>query len=354
MRPTLLATLALVLCTSARGGEAPKPKPPCAPGDKPCVLQLLKSHPAKRLATWKPALAKPVQDRVGPAPAALVELIALDNLANNFPNKPKPASPPADFVADLRAAFAEIPEPVKKLLADRYAGVYFVEDLGGTGYTDMYFDEAGKPAGGFIVLDPSVLLKHTANTWATWREGTPFKPSANDRLEVTIEAIENDNRKNAVQYILLHEIAHVIAIGGPFHPGWNLMPGEVGSTRGFPFFELSWKIGGTPPRYETVYDATFPQRRDIVYYFGAKIPGDQMLATYEGLEKTNFVTLYSASHPGDDFAEAFASYVHVVAMKKPFEIRLYTQGRLAKTYGACWDEARCAPKRAILEALLKN
>jgi len=352
MRSTLLAALALVLCTSACGGEAPKP--PCAPGDKPCYLKLTRNHPAKRLATWKAALDKPAGERVGPAPAALVELISYDNLANNFPNKPKPASPPPAFVADLRAAFAEIPEPVKKLLAQRFAGVYFVDDLGGTGFTDMYLDEAGKPAGGFIVLDPSVLLKHTANSWATWRDGTPFKPSANDRLEVVIEAIENDNRKNAIQYILLHEIAHVIAIGGKFHPNWNLPPADVGSTRGYPFSELSWKIAGSPPRYETIFDATFPQRRDVAYYFGPKIAGDQMVATYAGLEKTNLVTLYSASHPGDDFAEAFASYVHVVMMKRPFEIRLYQQGRLAKVYGACWEEPRCAPKRAILESLLKN
>jgi len=352
MRFPLLVAAALVLCTGAFGEEAPKV--PCAAGDKPCALKLARDHRAKKLETWKAALAKPPKDRIGPAPAALVELIALDNIANAFPNKPRSGKPPPDFVADLRAAFDEMPEPVKKLLLQRFAGIYFVEDLGGTGYTDQYLDEAGKPAGGFIVLDPSVLLHHTANSWASWRDGTPFKPSANERLEETIETKANDNRKNAIQYILLHEIAHVVSIGGRFHPSWNLRPEEIHSTREFPFFELSWTLGGTPRRYETIYDATFPQRKDVVYYFGAKIPGDQMVATYEALEKTNLATLYSASHPGDDFAEAFANYVHVVIMKRPFEIRLYTLDKLVKTYGPCWDEPRCAPKRAILEALLRN
>ena len=352
MRSILLAAFALVFCTGAGSGEAPKV--PCAPGDKPCAIKLAKAHPAKKLATWTAALAKPLKDRIGPAPAALVELIALDNVANAFPNKSRSGSPPADFVADVRSALDEMPDAVKKLLLHRLAGIYFVDDLGGTGFADLYVDATGKPAGGFIVLDPSVLLQHTANSWATWRDGTPFKPSADDRLEETIEVKANDNRKNAIQYILLHEIAHVISIGGPYHPNWNLGPGEIQSTREYPFFELSWRIGGTPPRYETIYDATFQQRKDIVYYFGAKLRGDQMVATYEGLEQTNLATLYSASHPGDDFAEAFANYVHVVLMKRPFEIRLYAHDKLVKTYGSCWDQPRCAPKRAILEALLKN
>jgi molybdopterin-binding protein len=60
----------------------------------------------------------------------------------------------------------------------------------------------------------------------------------------------------------------------------------------------------------------------VVYYFGAKLPAGQMVATYESLERTNFVTLYAATHPADDFAEAFASYVHGVLMGRPWEISI--------------------------------
>ncbi|APV51493.1 hypothetical protein BWI17_18425 [Betaproteobacteria bacterium GR16-43] len=311
------------------------------------------AHPAKHLSWWKPALAKPFSERIGPAPAKLVEFIALDNIGNGFPNKPRISKAPADFVRDVKAAFEELPEAVKRPLTNRLAGIYFVEDLGGTGFTDMIVDDAGKPAGGFIVLDPTVLLQHTANTWATWRDGTPFKPSADDRLEVTIETPANDNRKQAIQYILLHEIGHVLSIGSNFHPNWNTPLDQVGATAQYPFYELSWRLGGSPLAYRTLFDAAFPQRKDVVYYFGPRIPADQMVETYTGLGKTNFATLYSSSHPGDDFAEAFANYVHVVMMKRPFEIRLYHFGQLALTYPACWSEPRCAPKRVVLEALLK-
>ena len=77
-----------------------------------------------------------------------------------------------------------------------------------------------------------------------------------------------------------------------------------------------------------------------------------MLATYGALERTNFATLYAATNPNDDFAESFASYVHTVLMAQPFAIEIHENGRLAKTFKACWSEARCAEKRRILEALL--
>ena len=89
-----------------------------------------------------------------------------------------------------------------------------------------------------------------------------------------------------------------------------------------------------------------------MFYFGAKYTGDQMANIYDKLEQTNFATLYSVNHPGDDFAEAFANYVHVVMMKKPFTITIYHDGKVVKVYQSCWSESRCADKREILEQLL--
>jgi hypothetical protein len=90
----------------------------------------------------------------------------------------------------------------------------------------------------------------------------------------------------------------------------------------------------------------------VRFYFGAKLAGDAMLPVYEALEKTNFPTLYAATHFGDDFAEALANYVHVELMKQPYEIRLVHDGRVVKSYGPCWHEARCAAKKAYLEKFL--
>ncbi len=326
----------------------------CAPGDRACAVAAIRANPAKNLAFWKDALAKPAGDRIGVAPPELVEILALDNIANDIPNKPRPALVAADFLGDVREAFAELPGAVKRQAATKLAGIYFVEDVGGTGFTDQVFGPDGKPAAAFVILDPLVLATQTANNWATWKEGSPFRPDPRVALQARIEAGGGDNRKNAIQYILLHELGHVLSVGGNFHPSWSLDPKNVISTAEFPFFELSWTTVRSEDRFATRFDATFPQRRNVVYYFGAKLPASEMIPAYDWLETTNFSTLYAVTNPGDDFAEAFASYVHTELMKKPFEIRILRDGKLAKAYGSCWTLERCAAKRRILELFLQD
>jgi hypothetical protein len=133
------------------------------------------------------------------------------------------------------------------------------------------------------------------------------------------------------------------------HPPWNVQPKDVDASKYY-FFGLSWTI--QDGHYASRFDAAFPKRRDVRFYFGANLDGADMLPIYESLEKTNFPTLYAATRPGDDFAESFASYVHVAMMSRDHEVRLYHRGRLVKTVGPCWGQARCAYKRTALESAL--
>jgi hypothetical protein len=325
----------------------------CEVTDKECLFQALKAHPAKSASFWKPFLARPVEQRLGPAPPGLVELLTLDNRLNGFPENPRPSRLADDFVADVRGAMADLPPAVRRAFDAAFAGVWFVDELGGTGFTDVVLDGEGRPAGGFIVLDAAVLGKFTANAWATWKENTPFKPAEGWTLEARIEEKARDDRRGAIRYILLHELGHVLSINRDVHPSWNLRPREVPAAARFPFFELSWTIDAKENRYDSRFDRDFPLRRSVVYYLGAKLAGADMVPAYDALQKTNFPTLYAATSPGDDFAESFVSYVHTVLLKRPWEVTLRKDGRVVKSYGTCWEEPRCAAKRRILEALLR-
>jgi len=324
----------------------------CAPADKDCLLGALKASPAKKMSLWKAAFAKPLEQRVGPAPREVIELLTLDNLYNGYPERPRPSQVSDALRADVIAALAGIPDAVKRRLADRLAGIVFVDGFGGTGFTDSIVGDDGRKSRAFVVLDPTVLEKRTANSWATWKESTPFRADARHELRAVIERPEDDNRRQAIQYIMLHELGHVLAVGADFHPDWNLKVSEMPDGP-YPFFDLSWSLDRAGNRYVNRFDAVLPERKDVVYYFGPKLPASRMALTYSHLELTNFPTLYAATHPGDDFAESFANYVHVVLMGKPFGIAIYEDGNVAKRYGPCWDEPRCAAKRAILEAFLR-
>jgi hypothetical protein len=329
------------------------PKSSCGDSDKKCAQRLMRDHPATKVALWRSALSLPAGERIGPAPPELIEYITLDNIANDFPERPRAAKLDPEFLADLKSAVADLPPEIWALFAEKLAGLYFVDGLGGTGYTDYVFNGRGKPVAAFVVLDASVLVKQRANAWATWKENTPFKADARYKLDVRIEVATGDNRKNALQYILLHELGHVFSVGTDIHPPWNTEPRRISSESKYSFFDQSWQIDRKGNKYRSRFDAAFPQRARTVYYFGAKLEASEMIATYSSLHATNFPSLYAATVPGDDFAESFASYVHVVLMNRPWQITISSDGAPAAAFKSCWDEARCAAKRALLEQLLK-
>ncbi len=350
----VLAWLVACLMPTASAWALSVPAPACPGTDRACAVREMEHYPLRTLSGWKQALAQPVEARIGPASPQLVEYLTLDNIANGFPERPREGRPDAAFMADLRAAVAGLPPAVWRLFGKRLLGIYFVENLGGTGYTDFVLDQAGNPVAGYIVLDVTVLAGQRANAWATWKENTPFKPRPGYQLQAQIEEPANDNRKNAIQYILLHELGHVLSIGGNIHPPWNLEPRKVSEPEHYPYFELSWLVGREFNQFWSRFDAAFPRRKDVVYYFGAKLDAKDMAETYSQLAGTNFPSLYAATRPGDDFAEAFASYVHVVLMRRPWSITISRDGAPPQLFKACWSEPRCAPKRKLIERLLRE
>jgi len=73
---------------------------------------------------------------------------------------------------------------------------------------------------------------------------------------------------------------------------------------------------------------------------------------YSQLEKTNFPTLYSATHLTDDFADSLAAFVHVVLLKRPYQVVALKDGQPIKTIGSCWGQSRCREKELILRQFL--
>ncbi len=318
-----------------------------------CLLQAMRAHPAKSAAFWKAVQSRPMAERLGPAPPELVEFLHLDNAANGFPEKPRASRPSDEFMADLRGAIEDLPPAVRRAFDANFAGIWLVDDLGGTGFTDAYVDANDRQVGGYIGLDAAVLGKFTANAWATWKENTPFRPGGGWTLEARIEEKAGDDRRGAIRYILLHELGHVLSINRNVHPRFDQAPADSPPDARFPFFDLSWTIDRKEDRYVSRFDAEFPARRSVAYYLGAKLAAADMAPAYEALGKTNFPTLYAATSPGDDFAESFVSYVHTVLMKRPWEITIRRDGSVVMAYRTCWEEPRCAAKRKILEDLLR-
>ena len=321
----------------------------CDAGDRKCeAFRKALDHAVRHLASWREQFRVPLESRIGVGSPELVEYMLLDAIKNDIPDVPRRADPPAGFMSDLHDALAQLPPAVKKLVDSRFAGVYLVDNIGSTGFTEAIRGDIDRPIAAFVVLDPTALGSRTANQWATWRESTPFKRAAGMSLTATIERADSNDRKSAIQYILLHELAHVLSIDNDIHPPWGGAPKAPRSGE-YPYYDLSWSV--RDGRYVTRFDDSFRDRRNVVYYFGAKIPMDDAAAVYSQLEATDFVSLYAATHPADDFAEAFASYVHTQLMGRPFEIAITRDDRVIKRFVACWGEPRCEKKKRWFDAL---
>jgi len=327
---------------------------PCGYQEKVCAAKAARTHPAVKIETWEKAFQVPLEDRVGAPPQQVVEFLHLGVILQGRSYRPRAAEPDPEFLNDVRQAVSELPTELKRLLSTQLAGIFIVEDIDGTAWADQIFDSKGKPVAGMLALHKSRLAGQTANSWASWKEGTPFIPHPSFRLTMRIASEAENNRKNAIQYVLLHELGHVFSVARNAHPSWNDAPRDIASTEGYPYFLLSWSIAKAQNQYVTRFDDNvFPERKNIHYYDDKpKLSANQMVSVYENLERTNLPTLYASERPGDDFAEAFVTYVHTVLMKKPFLITIYKDASIVKTYKACWDEERCAEKREILERML--
>lgn len=306
---------------------------------------------AADLDFWNDAFDRPLTARFGPAPRDITDYVTLVNTAAGDPRRAQPVEVESDFLRDAQDAVAQMPTVVRRLLGDVFLGVYFARELGSSAITDIVVSPAGAFLGIVTALDVDAFADRGANAWATWKENTPFRPSPSFALEVRIEHAHDDNRRQAIQYLLLHEFGHVLAAGRPFLPDWWLPSEQIKQSGDYSFLPISWSIG-TNASMTPLPRNDFALRRRVAYYTGALLDGAELLPVYEALQATDFPTLYAAVSPYEDFAESFASYVHTVLMDKPFEIRIMRDGQVVLRPDLRWSDARYAEKFTLLQRFL--
>ena len=314
---------------------------------------LYTSHPVKKAAFWGNFASKDMTEKIRVAPPEVIDYLVKDNKLQNWPQTPHaPQVVQKEFLNDLNLALRELPKEVVNGVNRKLAGIVLVENLGGSALTDYVIDASKISIGGFIALDISAVNRK-ANDWATWKENSPFKPDSKIRLIAEIEKPEDNNRKNAIQYILLHELGHVYSIGRTDVAPWRGANEERQTLSNFNFTALSWTLrdGKTIRSCENVKLCS----AKLPYYAEdeKKLSADFIPADYADLVKTGFPTLYAATNPFDDFAESYANYIHTIEMKKPWQISIYEGNRQSMKVDSCWDEERCRAKRIALENALR-
>lgn len=311
----------------------------------------LTKHPVKQLAFWGAQLEKPLAERVGAASADVVDYLRMDNEVNAYTARPSATEMPPALQDDVRAILAALPPRFQSLLGAKLLGVFAAQGLGSSAYTDFVRDAQGAPVAAFVVIDVAAMTRK-ANAWIAWKESTPFKPEPGWAITGELEPEATDTTRGALEFVLIHEFGHMLAFDEDVHPLWSVTPSLV-DPEDYPFFNVSWTVkdGAYFRKVELTDEAPGP----ITYYKERddRPAASRMPAFYDWLAKSDFVTLYAATNPFDDFAESIVTYLHTVVMKKPYKLTISHDGAAVRTWTPCWDEPRCATKRKELEAFLR-
>lgn len=300
---------------------------------------------------WQMGLSRRLQDKLAVAPDSVVSFLAKKNKEDGYDAVPRAVPLTAEFRSAYRGAVAQLPDRVWGLVESRLVAVYVVEGLGSSGFTEALADRDGKLQGTMVVVDATVLSR-SANEWATWKETSPFVDEPGFGLAAVIEDSANDTPTNALQYLLLNEFGHVIAVTQNVLPKWNTQPAS--KIAAFPFASYSWRDVRGTLLYEN--ETSFSTRSRIRYYAPATevLPMSLALKAYSELVRTPYPTLYSSKNVDDDFAESFATYVHTQLMHRPWKIILRSPAAPTRVVESCWSEPRCADKRRFLNAMLRE
>lgn len=310
-------------------------------------------------AFWRALRARPLLSRLDAAPRELLDYVGLVNRQSGIGDVPEAVAVADDFLIDVRNAIAELPSSIRAMLEEPLLGVFFGRGLGSSALTDVVASAEGELLGAVVALDVDAFRDRKANDWATWKDNKPFRyaprlaphPAPRYALESIIAHDDGNNRKNAIQFMLLHEFGHVLTAVTDFLPPWWIDPRHFGSTDRYAFLALSWQVGAD---HQIVArpEEEFPLRRRARFSGASELSTDDLIPAYIALEQTSFPSLYGAANPYEDFAECFAGHVHNRMLHKPLFTRIRAGGQVMMRTADYWEDGRSWAKRRFFDAWL--
>lgn len=291
---------------------------------RPTSLDEHRRHPGRQRSSH-PVPAPALVDRVGNLQGAVLDYLVADGARNGIAARPRPHTLTTTERNVVAATLAGLP-PEVRVLAERFvAAIYFAQDLGTSGWAE-FFDPPARQS--FLVFD-QVVLHETANAWATRRERSGFTTGADIRVELAEPA--TDAPGGAFRFIFLHELGHAVAHGLRLLPTWVDSSGP-----GFPYVGV---VAGEEP-----FTPAVP-----FYAAGGKLlPASEARNVYARWSVSPHATLYATLDLQEDFAETFASYIHVSLLQQPYRISVASD-----YYGNGILFPRTAHKRAFIAHLLR-
>lgn len=296
---------------------------------------------------WLALYAQPLHTRITPPTTDLQSFLATYGETQQRACTLTATTPALQ--ADLEMALSELPESLLNILSKSVLGIFFADNLGASGLTDMVaLGDGSHNIGLIIVLDSQAFAHTSANAWASWKENSAFIANENMHIHVQIAEEANDHRVQAMRFLLLHEFGHVLATMTDICPkDWSLpLPKLAGH-----FSKFSWQTNGSKAIRP---EQNFPLREKISFYSQPNLEANQALGIYLDLARTAFPSLYASLDVQEDFAECFANYVHTQLLGQPYHVQVNVDGDTVFTSDDFWASPRACEKQRYMHNLLQS
>ncbi len=226
----------------------------------------------------------------------------------------------------IRRDIIKLPERFRKVMKDRLAGIYFVENFWARGI--MATLKKDKKMYTYFIINP-IVLKDNISGCITRKEYTCYIPD-NPDIRIRIDCGTNIS---GIFYVLIHEITHALDFMEKHTPRKKKskkkknMKAEINKkdfTRGI------WKKHSKP-----VDEYNFPFHKKVTYYGmrdGPKINISDSAEVYTQLSTTPFASLYGSQNWMEDLAEFVIFYHLTQKLNQPYIIKVYNKDDLIFSY----------------------
>ncbi len=207
--------------------------------------------------------------------------------------------------------------------------IYVEKKFFGTAYAGMLTDDNKKVQGAILGVRQSILDAHlTLSQWASWKEQLSFGGNAKDYVSTPglpfIETeIANQDVNQFVYFLISHEFGHMFDFANNVNRFTNCKSFNEDDFDKDCFSEkdswtsLSWESHKKPKP-----ENDFFKIEGLCFYACEKtfVGQNDVNPLYQGFHQSNFISLYAATGPWDDWADSVAYYMMDLHLKARYSI----------------------------------
>lgn len=248
------------------------------------------------------------------------------------------------------------PITIQKLFCS-VKSIFVEKSFFGTAYAAMLVDADGKMNGYIMGIRQSILDEQIdLKTWASWKEQLSFGGVSNAyQTKPNLPLIETQgSNQDLLYFIFSHEFGHVFDFANDLNQTVSCEKADHTTEPDCLMAENSWGAISwiSPLKAKPEFD--FSKREQLCFYScnNTFVSQEDISKLYSDFVKTNFISLYSATQPWDDFAESFAYYLMWKNLKTPYFVN--TQQGMQLDVIDQLNSPRFAEKYNYIDNLLKN